>query len=71
MLMAVAVASAWMLVIVDLGAWSLLCSLLLALACTFAILIGAMGLGLLGFGLFGIAERVLEWLRQTARWPTE
>ncbi len=71
MLMAVAVASAWMLVIVDLGAWSLLWSLLLALACTLAILIGAMGLGLLGFGLFGVAELILEWFRRTARRPIE
>ena len=35
------------------------------------VMVAAMALGLVGFGLFAAGGRVIDWLRRASRWPEE
>lgn len=42
---------------------------LIAMGLTMAVVLVALGLGWLGFGLFAVGDRVVGWLKRAARWP--
>jgi hypothetical protein len=49
----------------------LIVGVLMALGLTLVVLLGTMGLGIMGFGLFAAGEHVIAWLRQGTRWPDQ
>ena|SRR5271157_4699785 len=49
----------------------LLLAVLMALGLTLAVIVGAMGLGIMGCGLFAAGDHVIAWLRQGSRWPEQ
>ena len=60
---------AWVLMDREIGLWVL--KGLAVVAATLLVMALAMGLGLLGFGIFGIGGRIVDWLRHASRWPDE
>jgi hypothetical protein len=61
----------WLGLLLDPMVRPLVLGVLMALALTLGVLVGAMGLGLLGSGLFAVGDRVVAWFRQGSRWPDE
>ncbi|MGO8898313.1 MAG: hypothetical protein ACLQU5_08170 [Isosphaeraceae bacterium] len=47
----------------------LILGVLMAFGLTLALIVGTMGLGIMGFGLFAAGDHVIAWLRQGSRWP--
>jgi len=47
----------------------LILGVLMAFGLTLALIVGTMGLGIMGFGLFAAGDHVIAWLRQSSRWP--
>ena len=47
----------------------LILGVLMAFGLTLALIVGTMGLGIMGFGLFAAGDHVIAWLRQGRRWP--
>ena len=47
----------------------LILGVLMAFGLTLALIVGTMGLGIMGFGLFAVGDHVIAWLRQGSRWP--
>ena len=67
--MAALVAGVWLGLLADpvVGPW-----LVLALAMfgsAVALVLAAVGLGWLGFGLFAMGDRVVGWLKRVSSWP--
>ncbi len=61
----------WLVVLLDPQIGPLVVLFLGAFAAALAVMGVAMGLGLLGIGLFAAIERSLDWIRRTSRWPDE
>ena len=70
-LLVVVLAAVWLWVLLDPLIGSLVLGALTWIAGTLVLIGGAMGLGLLGFGLCTIGDRILGWLRRGSRWPDE
>jgi len=61
----------WLGLLLDPIVGSLLLAVLMAFGLTLAVLVGTMGLGIMGFGLFAAGDHVIAWLRQGSRWPEQ
>jgi hypothetical protein len=61
----------WLGLLLDPMLGPLILSMMAALGITLAVVAGAMGLGLVGTGLFAAGDRVVAWIRQGSRWPEE
>ena len=71
----------WVISLVFLALWAgllldpmvgpLIQGVLMAFGLTLALLLGTMGLGIMGSGLFAAGDHVIGWLRQGARWPEQ
>ena len=59
----------WLGLLLDPMVGPLLLAVLMAIGLTLAVLVGTMGLGIMGFGLFAAGDHVIAWLRQGSRWP--
>jgi hypothetical protein len=71
MMLAIALVAAWMWVLLDPFVGPLVLAIVMWVGGTLAIVAGAMGLALLGFGLCTAGERMIGWLRRAASWPEE
>ncbi|HKI20056.1 MAG TPA: hypothetical protein VKA15_19360 [Isosphaeraceae bacterium] len=71
MMMAVVLAAVWLGVLLDPQVDPLVAFLLGGFGVTLAVMGAAMGLGLLGFGLFAAVDRLLGVFRRASRWPDE
>jgi hypothetical protein len=67
----VSLAAAWLIVLGDPHIARLLLFFVGAFGIALALIAAAMGLGLLGFGLFAAGDRLIGWLRRASRWPDE
>jgi hypothetical protein len=67
----IALIAVWMGVLLDPNVAPLVWVLLGAFGIGLSVLVAAMGLGLLGFGLFAAGGWVIAWLRRAARWPED
>ncbi|MGZ3382896.1 MAG: hypothetical protein ACXVBB_21910, partial [Isosphaeraceae bacterium] len=59
----------WLGLFLDPMAGPLILGILMAFGLTLALIVGTMGLGIMGFGLFAAGDHVIAWLRQGSRWP--
>ena len=59
----------WLGLLLDPMAGPLILCILMAFGLTLALIVGTMGLGIMGFGLFAAGDHVIAWLRQGSRWP--
>ena len=59
----------WLGLLLDPMAGPLILGILMAFGLTLALIVGTMGLGIMGFGLFAAGDHVIAWLRQGSRWP--
>jgi hypothetical protein len=59
----------WLGLLLDPMVGPLILGVLMAFALTLALIVGTMGLGIMGFGLFAAGDHVIAWLRQGSRWP--
>jgi hypothetical protein len=71
MTMAAVLAAVWLGVLLDPQVDPLVAFLLGGVGVTLAVMAVAMGLGLLGFGLFAAADKLLGVIRRASRWPDE
>jgi hypothetical protein len=70
-ILVVALAAVWIGVLLDPRLGPLVLMVLAVFGMTLGVVGAAMGLGLLGFGLFAAGDRVIGWLRNASRWPDE
>jgi hypothetical protein len=70
-LFAIALASTWIVVLVDPDIGPMVLFALGAFGVTLGIIGAAMGLGLLGFGLCTSVDRFIGWLRRISNWPDD
>ncbi len=68
-LLIAALVSAWSVVLVDPNIGPLVRFALGAFGMTLGVMGAAMGLGLLGFGLFAAGDRIIGWFRRGSTWP--
>lgn len=61
----------WLGVLLDPRVGPLVLLVLAAFGAVLGLFAGAMGLGLLGFGLCAAGDRFIGWLRRGTRWPDE
>ena len=61
----------WMGLLLDRTVGRMFWDAALGLAITLTVLALAMGLGLVGSGLFAVGDRVLAWLKAGSRWPDD
>ena len=61
----------WLELLLDPTVGRMLWDVALGFGITLAVLALAMGLGLMGSGLFAVGDRVLSWLRAGSRWPDD
>ena len=61
----------WLGVLVDPAFGPLMWFGLLALGLTAGVLLTALGLSWLGFGLFAAGDRVAAWVKRSSRWPED
>jgi len=59
----------WPELLLDPMVGPLILGVLMAFGLTLALIVGTMGLGIMGFGLFAAGDHVIAWLRQGSRWP--
>ena len=59
----------WLGLLLDPMVGPLILGVLMAFGLTLALIVGTMGLGIMGFGLFAAGDHVIAWLRQGSRWP--
>ena len=59
----------WLGLLLDPMVGPLILGVLIAFGLTLALIVGTMGLGIMGFGLFAAGDHVIAWLRQGSRWP--
>jgi hypothetical protein len=69
--LAVVLVLVWVSLLVDPHVGPLLLSLLGAFGVSLGVIGSAMGLGLLGFGVFAGIVRFARWLRGLSQWPDE
>ena len=67
----VALLVVWMGLLLDPTVGRMFWDAALGFGITLAVLALAMGLGLIGFGLFAVGDRVLAWLKAGSRWPDD
>jgi ABC-type microcin C transport system permease subunit YejE len=67
----VILAVVWLGVLLDPRIGPMVRLVLAAFGAVVGLFVGAMGLGLLGFGLCAAGDRFIGWLRQGTRWPEE
>jgi hypothetical protein len=48
-----------------------LLGILAAIGVTLALVVGAMLLGMMGFGLFAIGDHFIGWMQRGRKWPSE
>jgi hypothetical protein len=68
-MMAIVLAAVWLGVLLDPQVGLLVAFLLGGFGAALALMAAAMGLGLLGFGLFAAADRLLGVIRRASQWP--
>ncbi len=68
-LLIAALVSAWSVVLVDPNIGPLVLFALGAFGMSLGVMGAAMGLGLLGFGLFAAGDRIIGWFRRGSTWP--
>jgi hypothetical protein len=61
----------WLALLLDPSVGRMLWEAALGFGITLAVIALAMGLGLMGFGLFAVGDRFLAWLRAGSRWPDD
>jgi hypothetical protein len=61
----------WLGLLLDPMVGPLILGVLMAFGLTLALIVGTMGLGIMGFGLFAAGDHVIAWLRQGTRWPEQ
>jgi len=61
----------WLGLLLDPMVGPLLLGVLMSFGLTLAVLVGTMGLGIMGVGLFAAGDRLISWLRQGTRWPEQ
>jgi hypothetical protein len=61
----------WAGLLLDPMVGPVLVGVLMAFGLTLVVLLGTMGLGMMGSGLFAAGDHVLAWLRQGTSWPEE
>lgn len=66
-----ALAVVWLGLLIDPLVRSLVLNVLIALTLTLGVVVGAMGLGWIGTGLFAVGDRFVAWLRAGSQWPEE
>ena len=71
MVLGIGLAIVWLGVLADPRVGPLVLLFLAAFGAVLGLFVGAMGLGLLGFGLCAAGDRFIGWLRRGARWPDE
>jgi hypothetical protein len=71
MLIAIVLAAVWMGVLLDPHVELLVAFLLGGVGIALALMGAAMGLGLVGFGLFAAVDRLLGVFRRASHWPDE
>ena len=59
----------WLGLLLDPMVGPLILRILMAFGLTLALIVGTMGLGIMGFGLFAAGDHVIALLRQGSRWP--
>ena len=67
----VVLAVVWLGVLLDPRVGPMVLLVLAAFVAVLGVFVGAMALGLLGFGLCAAGDRFIGWLRRGARWPKE
>ena len=70
-MLAVALVAVWLWVLLDPFIGTLVLAVVMWIAGTVAFVAAAVGLGLLGFGLCTVGERMIGWLRRAASWPED
>jgi hypothetical protein len=61
----------WAVLLLDPMVGRVLWNVALGFATTLAVLAMAIGLGLMGSGLFAVGDRLLTWLRACSQWPDD
>ncbi len=61
----------WLGLLLDPMVGPLLLGVLMSFGLTLVVIMGAMGLGIMGVGLFAAGDHVIAWLRQGTRWPEQ
>jgi hypothetical protein len=61
----------WLELLFDPTLGRMLWNAALGFGITLAVLALAMGLGLMGSGLFAVGDRLLAWMRAGSRWPDD
>jgi hypothetical protein len=69
--LAVILGAVWIGLLLDPAIATLALGVVFALGLTAGVFLAAMGLGMIGSGVFAIGDRVFAWLRQGSRWPEE
>jgi hypothetical protein len=64
-------AAVWFGVLVDPQIGLLAFYIVGAFGVALAVMIIAMGLGVLGFGIFAVGDRLTGWVRRASQWPEE
>lgn len=71
MVLAVALAAVWGEVLFDATVRTLILGMGVAIGCTLGLMAAAMALGMVGFGLFALFDRVSVWMTRATHWPDE
>jgi hypothetical protein len=71
LMLVITLAAVWLGILLDPNVGPLLLLLSGAFGITLVVMGLAMGLGLLGFGLCSVCDRVLAWLRRASQWPDQ
>lgn len=61
----------WTGLLLDPMVGPLIRTVLTAFGLTLVVLLGTMGLGFMGLGLFAAGDHFIAWLRQGTRWPEQ
>jgi hypothetical protein len=70
-MLVITLVAVWLGILLDPDVGPLLLLLSGAFGATLALMGLATGLGLLGFGLCSVCDRVLSWFRRASQWPDE
>jgi hypothetical protein len=66
-----ALSAVWFAVLIDPRLGPLALYIAGAFLVALAVMATAMGLGLLGFGIFAAGDRLVSWVRRASQWPEE
>jgi hypothetical protein len=70
-MLAIVLAAVWLVLLIDPMVGPLLLTILAMFGLALLVMAGAMGLGVMGFGLFAAGDRLIALLRHGTRWPEE